>query len=189
MKIYTKSGDSGSTSLANKTRVQKDCLRVETYGAVDELNAYIGLAICDIDDDEIKSILTRIQSECFVAGADLANPIPAGWGKNSPGMRIDPSLTTQLENEIDRFDEEIGPLKQFILPGGSRGAASLHVARTVCRRAERRIVALADAEEVGEELPRYFNRLSDHLFVLARLVNYRKNIADTLWSASPRFNK
>jgi cob(I)alamin adenosyltransferase len=182
MKIYTKTGDSGETSLYGGQRVAKNVIRVETYGTVDECNAVLGMAIGWIDDAEAKAILTRIQGELFEVGADLATPLARG--ETVP--RVRPEETAQLETEIDRFEEELEPLRHFILPGGSAGGAALHQARAVCRRAERHLVTLEAAEAVNPEAGRYLNRLSDHLFVLARLVNHRMGAPETKWERPVR---
>ena len=177
MKIYTRAGDGGETSLYGGQRVSKNVIRVETYGTVDECNAFLGLAITFVDDAEAKAILTRIQGELFEVGADLATP--QARGETVP--RVRPEETARLEAEIDRFEEELEPLRHFILPGGSAGGAALHQARAVCRRAERLLVTLEAAEPVNPEVGRYLNRLSDHLFVLARLVNHRAGAPETKW--------
>ncbi len=177
MKIYTKTGDGGETSLYGGQRVSKDVVRVETYGTVDECNAVLGLAIGFTHDAEAKAILTRIQGELFEVGADLATPMERG--ETVP--RVRPEETAQLEAEIDRFEEELEPLRHFILPGGSAGGAFVHQARAVCRRAERLLVTLEGVETINPEIGRYMNRLSDHLFVLARLVNHRAGAPETKW--------
>ncbi len=182
MKIYTKAGDGGETGLYGGQRVWKNALRVETYGTVDECNAALGAAITLIADAEANAVLTRIQGELFEVGADLATPTEQG----AKVPRIPPAATARLEAEIDRFEAELTPLRHFILPGGSRGGAMLHQARAVCRRAERHWVTLAQAETVSPEVGRYLNRLSDHLFVLARLVNARANVPETIWERPAR---
>ncbi len=182
MKIYTKTGDGGETSLYGGQRVSKDVIRVETYGTVDECNAVLGLAIAHTPDAETVGILTRIQGELFEVGADLATPLSRG--ETVPRMR--PEETARLETEIDRFEEELEPLRHFILPGGSLAGSAVHQARAVCRRAERHLVTLEAAEEINPEVGRYLNRLSDHLFVLARLVNHRAGAAETKWERPER---
>jgi len=182
MKIYTKTGDTGETSLYGGQRVLKDVIRVETYGTVDECNAVLGLAVGAIEDAEAKAIVTRIQGELFEVGADLATPLERG--ETVP--RVRPEETAALETEIDRFEEELDPLRLFILPGGSAGGAFLHQARAVCRRAERHSVTLEAAEAINPEVGRYLNRLSDHLFVLARLVNHRAGAPETKWERPVR---
>ena len=182
MKIYTKTGDAGETGLYGGQRVLKNIVRVETYGTVDECSAVLGIAAGLIDDAEAKSVVTRIQGELFEVGADLATPLERG--ETVP--RVRPEETAQLEAEIDRFEEELEPLRHFILPGGSAGGAALHQARAVCRRAERHLVTLESAEAINPEVGRYLNRLSDHLFVLARLVNHRAGAPETKWERPER---
>lgn len=182
MKIYTKTGDAGETSLYGGQRVLKNIVRVETYGTVDECNAVLGLAVGLIEDPEAKTVVTRIQGELFEVGADLATPMERG--ETVP--RVRPEETAQLEAEIDRFEEELEPLRHFILPGGSPGGAMLHQARAVCRRAERLLVTLESADAINPEVGRYLNRLSDHLFVLARLVNHRAGAPETIWERPKR---
>jgi cob(I)alamin adenosyltransferase len=177
MKIYTKTGDAGETGLFAGGRVAKDNLRVETYGAVDELNAVIGLART-VAAGDLAAALARISSELFSLGADLATPLDAATAWI---VRVDDTLTARLETEIDRFETELPPLTNFILPGGAPVAAQLHLARTVCRRAERRAVQLARAEPVNDAALRYLNRLSDWLFVAARLANHRAGRPDEPW--------
>ncbi len=177
MKIYTRAGDAGETGLYGGQRVLKDAVRVETYGTVDECNAVLGEVLAAGVDDETRATLTRIQGELFEVGADLATP--SARGETVP--RVRPEETARLESEIDRFEEELPPLRHFILPGGSPGGAALHSARAVCRRAERLLVSLERVEEVNPEVGRYLNRLSDHLFVLARLVNHRAGAPETIW--------
>jgi cob(I)alamin adenosyltransferase len=182
MKIYTKTGDQGETGLFAGGRVGKDDPRVEAYGSVDELNAVIGLVRTQLRAAEVDAALHRIESELFSLGADLATPLDSG---SAWTVRMDEPLIQRLEQEIDRFDEELEPLKHFILPGGSPAGATLHFARTVCRRAERRAVALARSEQINDATIRDLNRLSDWLFVAARLVNRRAGQAEEPW-ISPR---
>ena len=178
MKIYTKTGDTGETGLYGGTRVPKDAMRVEAYGAVDELNACIGFVRSHIQDAEINAILHRIQNELFDIGADLAT---LDAHPKAASLRISPTLTAELEKEIDRLNDQLPPLKNFILPGGAAGGAATHFARTVCRRAERCVVSLAKGETVNPEVLIYLNRLSDLLFVIARTVNYRAGEPEPLW--------
>ena len=180
MKIYTKTGDAGETGLYGGTRLAKDSIRVEAYGTIDELNACIGFVGAQIQDGEICAALHRIQNELFELGADLATP---DAHRKADSLRITSDLTDGLEREIDRFQAELPPLTHFILPGGSIGGSALHLARTICRRAERCVVSLAKAETVNPEILRYLNRLSDLLFVLARLVNYRLGEPEPFWQS------
>ena len=180
IKIYTKSGDSGETSLFGGQRVSKDNLRIETYGTIDELNAVLGLALTEISDEELADVLVSLQNDLFVVGADLATPI-SNNGKDSYITRIDNSFSERLEKLIDKYSDILPELRAFILPGGSKGAAWLHLARTVCRRAERKVVTLSSNVEIGSALVVYLNRLSDLLFVLARQANAVKNSPDIEW--------
>ncbi len=179
MKIYTKTGDAGETSLFAGGRVSKDSPRVEAYGTVDELNAWLGLAAMHCTSNDLQSRLLRVQGELLQLGADLATPLDAS---TSHIARMDERLIQQLEQEMDEWDEVLPPLRHFILPGGSQPGAILHIARTVCRRAERRVVTLAQTEPINPSALIYLNRLSDWLFVLARMVNHRQNTPETPWS-------
>jgi cob(I)alamin adenosyltransferase len=174
-RIYTKGGDRGQTSLGDGSRVAKRSLRVEAYGTVDEANAAIGLARLH-SEGEADAMLARIQNDLFDLGADLCRPGPPDDGK----LRVQESQVERLEREIDAMNETLRPLTSFVLPGGRPAAAALHLARTVTRRAERLAFALAEAEPVSPAALRYLNRLSDHLFVLARRLN-DGGAADVLW--------
>ncbi|HEY2707728.1 MAG TPA: cob(I)yrinic acid a,c-diamide adenosyltransferase [Caulobacteraceae bacterium] len=180
-KIYTRTGDAGTTRLASGAPVSKADLRVEAYGGVDETNATIGLArLSTRASPLLDAILARIQNDLFDVGADLATP-PATDEAERPRLRILASQVDRLEVEIDQMNEGMAPLTSFVLPGGSPAAAALHLARTVCRRAERNCVALAAREPVGEATLKYLNRLSDLLFVAARYAN-DEGRADVLWT-------
>jgi cob(I)alamin adenosyltransferase len=178
-KIYTKTGDDGSTGLLGPGRLRKDDARVEAYGAVDELNAVLGAARACAFDRELDSELNQLQNELFTVGSALADPDPDGPFHNA----LDEAHVARLERRIDAFESELLALDQFILPGGAASAAQLHLARTVCRRAERRAVHLAtcDGQHVSPVLLVYLNRLSDALFVLARVANHRAGVADVPW--------
>jgi cob(I)alamin adenosyltransferase len=179
MKIYTKTGDRGETGLFGGARVSKASLRVDTYGEIDELNSVLGLARCDLTDSESAALLAAVQSQLFNLGAELST---APDSKAALGIPlVSDAEVGALEAAIDRAEAELPALKTFVLPGGSRGAAQLHLARTVCRRAERKLVLMAQSESVRDEAVRYLNRLSDALFVLARLENLRAGIADVPW--------
>ncbi|MDX1484158.1 MAG: cob(I)yrinic acid a,c-diamide adenosyltransferase [Alphaproteobacteria bacterium] len=182
-KIYTRGGDAGETSLGNGRRVAKDELRVAAYGTVDEANAAIGVARLYLTGNA-DDMLGRIQDDLFDMGADLCVPEGGGKGEAAGGapLRITAAQVARLEAEIDHMNESLQPLNSFILPGGTPGAAHLHVARTVVRRAERQMVRLArmPGEAVNAEALKYINRLSDHLFVLARHVNDEDG-SDVLW--------
>jgi cob(I)alamin adenosyltransferase len=182
VKIYTKTGDRGETGLFNGSRVSKASLRVEAYGDVDELNALLGVVLAFIrDDDELRACLLDIQRDLFVVGAHLADPSARVEAKRGDKASLTEDQVTQLERWIDHFEESIPPLRQFILPGGSKGGATLHQARTVCRRAERRIVALSQQADIALLLITYMNRLSDFLFVAARVENLRQNRPENPW--------
>ncbi|NJN18618.1 MAG: cob(I)yrinic acid a,c-diamide adenosyltransferase [Oscillochloris sp.] len=180
MKIYTRTGDSGETGLFGGQRVPKDSLRVHAYGTVDECNAAIGVARSSALDPALDALLNEIQSQLFVVGADLATP-----GESAHIPRVSGDDVQGLEELIDRFESELEPLRQFILPGGTAAAAQLHLARTICRRAERWVVSLAHEEEINEQALTYLNRLSDLLFVMARVANARAGWNDVPW-ISPR---
>ncbi len=177
MKIYTKTGDAGETGLFDGTRVLKSDGRVATYGEVDELNACLGLARAASGDAQLNGMLERMQRDLFALGATLADPSHRIADRVTKAA-ISPEDISQLENWIDTLETELTPLRRFILPGGSPSAAALHVARTVCRRAERAMVALGGLEP---ELLIYINRISDLLFVMARAANHRSNTPETEW--------
>ena len=186
VRIYTRTGDAGKTSLWGGVRVPKNSARVEAYGTVDELNAFIGAARVQCQDSEIDALLGSIQHHLFAVGADLSAP---GAGADSRGgisvTRVGPEMAAGLEAHIDSFEAELPPLTRFILPGGTPLSAALHVARAVARRAERNCVTLAeqDADEgVNGEVIVYLNRLSDLLFVLARAANHRAGASDVIWN-------
>lgn len=169
MKIYTRTGDHGETSLFGGKRVAKNDTRIEAYGTVDELNSFLG-SITGFDE------IPAIQSDLFEIGAHLASPGTSRF----PG--VDESRITALEQSIDAMERELAPLTSFILPGGSAAAAQIHIARTVCRRAERRVVALEDDTPATQSTIAYLNRLSDWLFVAARFANHRAGVADMPWT-------
>jgi cob(I)alamin adenosyltransferase len=179
MKIYTKTGDAGDTGLFGGPRVRKNAPRIEAYGTVDELNSVLGVARSQKLDAEIDALVAQIQNELFEIGAQLATPDPALHGNALIGARH----IAALESAIDRYEAQLPALKQFILPGGAPAAAALHMARTVCRRAERRVITLMDdaRERVTGEPVIYLNRLSDLLFVLARYANQAAGTPDVPW--------
>jgi cob(I)alamin adenosyltransferase len=180
VKIYTRRGDSGETDLFGGGRVPKDHVRVEAYGAVDELNAVLGSCAAATAHADLASALTRIQHRLFDLGAFLATP-DAERREKSGFEGPTEADSRDLEREIDAFEQELPELKRFVLPGGTPAAAAFHVARTVCRRAERRCVSLAAQEALGEPALQFLNRLSDWLFVAARLENRRAGQPDVLW--------
>lgn len=178
-RIYTKSGDQGDTGLGDGTRVPKDHARVAAYGEVDELNAVIGLVVANCPASPDAAFLRSIQNDLFDVGADLCVP-PAENEEPGKSLRVTAAQAERLEKAIDRLNEKLEPLRSFILPGGTQVAAWLHLARTVCRRAERAVVTLMRTESVNSQVLIYLNRLSDYLFVLARVANHDGR-ADVLW--------
>lgn len=188
-KIYTKTGDKGETSLYGGTRVSKAAARVESYGTLDELNAFIGLAKAEISDEKVSSQLQKIQFDLFTVGSEAATPTDKmllANGKNRLDLMISEKEISELELWMDDFDAELEPLKFFILPSGGKAAATLHVCRTVCRRAERTMVFLNETEEVRPELIKYLNRLSDYLFILARYISKISGEKEEYWNPSER---
>ena len=180
MKIYTKTGDEGQTGLFAGPRVSKDDVRIEAYGAVDELNAALGLARCESLPTQIDETLLRVQSELFSVGAELATPDPQKHGTALIGQQH----IAALERAIDELDAQLPPLKNFILPAGARGACLLHLARGICRRAERRVVTLLNTSgtNVAPRLVAYLNRLGDYLFVAARWTNQNASSSEITWN-------
>lgn len=172
-KVYTKTGDKGLTSLVGGERVSKASLRVDSYGDVDELNAVLGIIRSQGVDSEIDSLIIKIQNDLFIMGADLASP------PDIEVPRVSEHSINNLEQTIDKFLQELEPLKEFILPSGDIPGSYLHFARTVSRRAERKVVKLMEVEEIGENVLIYLNRLSDLLFVMARVQNQRNNFTET----------
>lgn len=182
MRIYTRRGDGGETGLLGGGRVSKAHPRVNAYGDVDELAAVLGWALTVVADPVIRERLATVQPDLFVIGAILAAPRPPAGRNRPPLPTLDASRVATFEAWIDEADAELPPLRAFIFPGGSPGGAALHVARTVCRRAERRVVALAAEEPVDEGVIAYLNRLSDLLFVFARLENRRAGVPEREWN-------
>jgi len=179
-RVYTRTGDQGQTSLVGGARVSKASLRVDAYGDVDELNCVIGFARARSGDKEVDEVLGLIQNDLFTLGADLASP------SEIDVPRIEESFVVALEEIADRFLAQLEPLKEFILPGGSEAGAILHLARTVARRAERRVVELSQSEELNSDTIVYLNRLSDLLFILARVVNHRAGVPEEMTNFSKR---
>lgn len=180
-KVYTRTGDDGTTSLGGGQRLPKDALRIEAYGTVDETNSVLGAVRAAGVAPRLDAMLARIQNELFHLGSDLC--ILEEDKARMPVPRIEQRHVDQLERDIDLLQEDLEPLTNFVLPGGSPAAAHLHVARTVCRRAERVLVALARGEKVGAHVVRYVNRLSDLLFVMARAENHAKGCGDVTWDS------
>lgn len=180
-KIYTRKGDSGTTSLSGGQRVSKDSLRVQAYGTVDELNAALGVALAAGLVERLATLLLPIQNELFHLGADLSFREEDKEKVEVP--QIESRHVEKLENIIDELNQVVGPLENFILPGGTPGAAHLHLARALCRRAERDLITLAREEAVGAYTIPYLNRLSDALFVMARYENYVRDVPEPLWDS------
>ncbi|MEM2785358.1 MAG: cob(I)yrinic acid a,c-diamide adenosyltransferase [Candidatus Nitrosotenuis sp.] len=176
MKIYTKTGDDGTTGLQGGKRVFKSDLRIMAYGAIDEANSCLGVVLAHKLDPDIRKLLTKIQNEMFVAGADLSDP-----NLDNKKNRVTDSMVSDIEKNIDGFEKELTPITNFILPGGDKVASYLHLARTITRRAETQFVKLGLHEQLNPECQRYLNRLSDLLFVLARVVNKRAGTPDIIW--------
>ncbi|MCH8032163.1 MAG: cob(I)yrinic acid a,c-diamide adenosyltransferase [Bacteroidetes bacterium] len=180
MKIYTKTGDKGETGLFGGERVSKNSFRIEAYGTIDELNAFIGLAVIEVSDKSVKDLLQKIQNWLFSIGADLATP------DNEKTKKLNVFRTTEeyylyIEKEIDNYEKKLEELRNFILPGGTKGAALLHICRTITRRAERMVVALNSTVKIGNNIIIFLNRLSDLFFVLARFDNAVTGTPDIEW--------
>ena len=180
-KIYTRGGDQGLTALGSGTRVPKDALRVQAYGTADELNSQLGVAVAGGLCERLATLLPTIQNELFHLGSDLCFTEEDKRKYNIP--LIEERHVTALEELIDELTAVVGPLENFILPGGSLGAAQLHVARTICRRAEREVVTLGREESIGSYVLQYLNRLSDALFVMARYENHMRGVPEPLWNS------
>jgi len=183
--IYTRRGDLGETDLLGGPRVAKDHIRVDAYGAVDELNAALGACAASTQQDDVRALTHSLQSTLFELGSYLASPDPARRKAHRIPEPTD-SDVAELEARIDAFEAELEPLRRFILPGGSHAAAAFHLARTVCRRAERQVVALHHADPIDPPALRYLNRLSDLLFVMARVENRRAGVPEVEWKGRAR---
>ena len=175
MKIYTKTGDDGTTGLQGGKRVSKANPRIIAYGAVDEINSSLGIVLSNNVDDDIRQILTKIQNDLFVAGSELSSL------DNEKPQQITTQMVEFLENKIDQLEKELAPITNFILPGGHNLASLIHMARTITRRTETQVISLSEKEKVNENCIKYLNRLSDLLFVMARTVNKRNGIDDVIW--------
>lgn len=176
VKIYTKTGDDGTTGLIGGKRVKKTDPRIIAYGAVDEVNSVIGIVLSSMLDSDIQEVLIKIQNDLFVVGSDLANP-----DMKDGSNRVTDNMVGYLENQIDRLESELTAITYFILPGGNLLASQLHLARSICRRAEINILEIAQKEQIKKTCQVYMNRLSDLLFVMARTINNRKKINDIAW--------
>ena len=185
MKIYTRGGDGGETSLFGGGRVGKSHARVEALGSVDELNATLGWAVNEVTDPQVRGRVQSIQHDLFAIGAELATPPPKPGRERPLTPGLPEGRGTELERWIDEAEAQLPPLTAFVLPGGVPGGAALHLARTVCRRAERSVVRLSESEEVPPSVVVYLNRLSDLLFVLARGENHRSGAGDVEWVKQP----
>ena len=180
MKIYTKTGDRGETGLFGGERVSKNSLRIEAYGTIDELNSFVGLTIIEVSDKSVKDLLQKIQNWLFSIGADLATPDNEKTKKLNI-FRTPEQYYLYIEKEIDKYESKLDKLRNFILPGGTKGAALLHICRTITRRAERLVVALNSTVKIGNNIIIYLNRLSDLFFVLARFDNTVTSTPDIEW--------
>jgi cob(I)alamin adenosyltransferase len=176
MKIYTKTGDDGNTGLQGDFRISKSHSRIMAYGTVDEANATIGIVLTNTLDDDIRQVLTQIQNELFLLGSDLSNQ-----NLNDLKNRISLDRVEKLEEFIDKFELELSPITNFILPGGNVAAAQIHQVRTIVRRAETLVVKLSDKNEINSNCIKYLNRLSDLMFVMGRLINKRNDVEDIIW--------
>jgi len=176
MKIYTKTGDDGNTGLQGDFRISKSHSRIMAYGTVDEANAAIGIVLTNTLDDDIRQVLTQIQNELFLLGSDLSNQ-----NLNDLKNRISLDRVEKLEGFIDKFELELSPITNFILPGGNVAAAQIHQVRTIVRRAETLVVKLSDKNEINSNCIKYLNRLSDLMFVMGRLINKRNDVEDIIW--------
>ncbi|MCW9064791.1 MAG: cob(I)yrinic acid a,c-diamide adenosyltransferase [Ignavibacteriaceae bacterium] len=181
MKIYTGTGDGGETGLFGGERVSKNAIRIEAYGTIDELNAFIGLTIIEVSDKSVKDLLQKIQNWLFSIGADLATPDDEKTKKLNV-FRTPKEYYLYLEKEIDKYESKLDELRNFILPGGTKGAALLHICRTITRRAERMVVALNSTVKIGNNIIIFLNRLSDLFFVLARFDNAISGTPDIKWN-------
>lgn len=178
MKIYTKTGDDGTTGLQGNKRVSKANYRIIAYGAIDESNASLGIILTNNLDSDITKVLTQIQNDLFIVGSDLSNT-----NLDEKNNRVTPQMISKIEQKIDDFEKELDPLSNFILPGGDIAAAQCHFSRTIVRRAETHLVLLKEQEEINQNCIRYLNRLSDLLFILGRIINKRKDKPDTIWKS------
>ena len=176
MKIYTKTGDDGNTGLQGDFRIAKSHPRILAYGTVDEANAMIGVVLTNVLDDDVREVLNTIQNELFLLGSDLSNQ-----NLNDLKNRISLDMVEKLEKIIDKFELELPPITNFILPGGNVAAAQIHQVRTIVRRAETLVVQLSDKDEINSNCIKYLNRLSDLMFVMGRLINKRNGIEDIIW--------
>ena len=176
VKIYTKTGDDGTTGLVGGKRVKKTNSRIIAYGSIDEINSAIGIVLSSTLDSDIAETLTKIQNDLFVVGADLASP-----DLKNLSNRVTQDMVEYLENQIDKLESELTPISYFILPGGDMLSSQIHLARSICRRAEINILTVTEKEQINKTCQIYINRLSDLLFVISRVINKRKKIKDVAW--------
>ena len=176
MKIYTRTGDDGTTGLQGGSRISQSNYRIKAYGAVDEINAKIGIIISNKIDEDINDLLLKIQNDLFVVGSDLSNP-----DLSDKKNRVNPEMIENIEKSIDQFEKDLPPITNFILPGGHPVASLMHEARTITRRSETEMISLDEQEKVNIECKIYLNRLSDLLFVIARIINKRMGVNDIIW--------
>ncbi len=178
MKIYTKTGDNGTTGIQNGTRVSKSESRIQAYGMIDEINSFLGIILSKLDEKDLENLITKIQNDLFVVGSDLSNSDL----KNTQN-RVNDEMIKTLEENIDKLEKKLSPITNFILPGGHEIAALVHVSRSITRRAETFVVSLSEKEIINNNCIIYLNRLSDLLFVIARTINQRKNVKDVIWNS------
>ena len=177
MKIYTKTGDDGTTGIQNGTRISKSESRIQAYGMVDEVNSFLGFILTKLDAKDLENLLIKIQNDLFVVGSDLSNSDL----KNTQN-RVNDDMIKTLEENIDKLENDLSPITNFILPGGHEVAALVHVSRSITRRAETFVISLSEKEKINNNCIRYLNRLSDLLFVIARSINQQKNVKDVIWN-------
>ncbi len=178
MKIYTKTGDDGTTGIQNGARISKTDSRIQAYGMVDEINSFLGIILSKLDEKDLENLISKIQNDLFVVGSDLSNPDL----KNTQNRVID-EMIKALEENIDNLEKKLPPITNFILPGGYEIAALVHVSRSITRRAEIFVISLSEKEIINNNCIIYLNRLSDLLFVIARTINQRKNVKDIIWNS------
>lgn len=178
MKIYTKTGDDGTTGIQNGARISKTDSRIQAYGMVDEINSFLGIILSKLDEKDLENLITKIQNDLFVVGSDLSNPDL----KNTQN-RVNDEMIKTLEENIDNLEKKLPPITKFILPGGHEIAALVHVSRSITRRAEIFVIFLSEKEKINNNCIIYLNRLSDLLFVIARTINQRKNVKDVIWNS------
>ncbi len=178
MKIYTKTGDDGTTGIQNGARISKTDSRIQAYGMVDEINSFLGIILSKLDEKDLVNLITKIQNDLFLVGSDLSNPDL----KNTQN-RVNDEMIKTLEENIDNLEKKLPPITNFILPGGHEIAALVHVSRSITRRAEIFVIFLSEKEKINNNCIIYLNRLSDLLFVIARTINQRKNVKDVIWNS------